>query len=155
MLSMCSGRFPVQSLFVSLFILAAGSALFGGETKNLTLDDGKKLPTGKTRPPFKLHADDAVVVRLDQNPGLGFHWVESPDSTKLLELKDKKTAANPASNPNGVGGSVETLILTYRFKANAAPTDQPQYLRINKLEPGNPKKAKVIDTFEVPFQVVK
>jgi len=152
MLTICNGRFLIHSLFVSLFILATCSALFGGETKNLTRDDGKKLPPGKTRPPMKLHSDDTVVVRLNQNPSTGFHWVESPDSTKLLELKDKKTAPDPSSNPKGVGGTVETLILTFQFKADAAPTNQPQYLRIILVQG---RSTKASDTFEVPIQVVK
>jgi hypothetical protein len=155
MFSTCNGRFLIHSLVVSLLVLAAGPALFGGEVKKLTRDDGKKLPAGKTRPALKLHLDDTVVVRLDQRTSLGHHWVESPDSTKLLEEDPKnprKSAPNSTSNNNGVGGSIEDVIITFRFKANASPTDQPQYLRLNLVQ-GKSKEA--IDTFEVPIQVIK
>jgi hypothetical protein len=152
MLITCNGRFEAHSLIVLFLVLATGPALFAGEIKNLKRADGTKLPPGQTRPSVKLHLDDTVVVRLDQHSSLGLHWVESPDSTKLLEVKNKKTAPNSTSNSTGVGGGVEDAIYTFRFKLDASPLDKPQYLRL-KLVRG--KSTDAIDTFEVPIQVIK
>jgi hypothetical protein len=158
MFTTCNGRFLIHSLVVSLLVVAAGSASFGGEVKKLIRDDGKKLPPGKTRPAVKLHPDDTVVVRLNQRPGLGHRWVESSDSTKLLELesrkevKSEKSAPKAKSNTPRVVDSGVDLLLTFKVKANAAPTDKPQYLRL-KLVRG--RSTEAIDTFEVPIQVIK
>ena len=151
-----NGRVALHSLVVVIFLLAACSTSFAEEVKKLTREDGKKLPSGKTPPAVKLHLDDSVIVTLGQHPGLGLRWVESDESSKLLEVKTKKIAPNKTSNPNGVGGSVEDAIFTFRFKADAAKTaastHEPQYLRL-KLVRG--RSTKAIETFEVPIQVVK
>jgi hypothetical protein len=133
-------------------VIASGAIFIDGGIKFFTREDGKKLPSGKTRAPVKVHLRDKVVVRLDQRPSLGLRWVESPDSTKLLEVKSRKSAPNAKSKSKGVGGGVEDVILMFRFKADAAPTDEPQYLRLNLVRG---RSTEAIDTFEVPIQVVK
>jgi hypothetical protein len=156
MFTACDGRFLVRALVAAACVLAVGSATLAGEVIKLTKDDGKKPPPGKTRPIRKLHLDDSVVVTLAQHPSLGLQWVASDDSSKFLEVKTGKPEPNKSSHPIGVGGSVDDVTYTFRFKpaaaSKAASTNQPQYLRL-KLVRG--RSTKAIDTWEVPIQVVK
>lgn len=92
---------------------------------------------------FEVHLDDAIVIRLPENPTTGYRWAIDKVDEKLLELQESDFT--PPSEPRLGAGGWRTLT----FKAKSIGTSHIQLKHWREWEGDD----SIIERFDVTIRI--